>query len=139
MPTRRILPDKACLRCGALFNRSRLRGGRLEEISDYQKRKFCGIDCYRLHNRGSNHANFKNGTKSRPDGYLRNSQTDQYIHREVMEAHLGRKLLPEEHVHHIDEDKANNDISNLEIVSNSQHRKIHSRTCKRDRRGRFAK
>lgn len=46
-------------------------------------------------------------------------------HRYVMQKHLGRELRSNEIVHHIDGNKANNDISNLEIVSRSEHIKMH--------------
>lgn len=49
-----------------------------------------------------------------------------YEHRLVMEKHIGRYLLPEEIVHHKDLNKTNNDISNLQIVTASEHTKIHS-------------
>ena len=49
-----------------------------------------------------------------------------YEHRLVVEKHIGRYLLPEEIVHHKDLNKTNNDISNLQIVTNSEHRKIHA-------------
>lgn len=43
-------------------------------------------------------------------------------HRLVMEKHLGRYLHPDEVVHHIDGNKLNNDISNLELFeSNGKH------------------
>lgn len=48
-------------------------------------------------------------------------------HRLVMEARLGRKLQPDEHVHHIDENTLNNDISNLQLLSASEHMKAHRR------------
>jgi HNH endonuclease len=41
-------------------------------------------------------------------------------HRYVMEQKIGRKLFPEETVHHINGDRFNNDISNLELFS-SRH------------------
>lgn len=47
-------------------------------------------------------------------------------HREVMEKHVGRKLLSTEIVHHKDEDKHNNSIDNLEILSPSAHAKHHA-------------
>ena len=50
-----------------------------------------------------------------------------FEHRHVMQEHLGRKLSPEEHIHHIDEDKDNNDITNLKIVTNAEHQKLHQR------------
>lgn len=42
-------------------------------------------------------------------------------HRLVMEEHLGRLLLPDEVVHHIDGKRKNNDLSNLKVVTQSEH------------------
>lgn len=47
-------------------------------------------------------------------------------HRYIMEQHIGRFLTKEEIVHHLDGDKLNNDISNLRIMSQSEHAKLHS-------------
>lgn len=49
-------------------------------------------------------------------------------HRLIMEDHLGRYLRPEEHVHHKDNNKLNNHISNLELLDRSQHSKITTKT-----------
>jgi hypothetical protein len=46
-------------------------------------------------------------------------------HRLVVERSLGRFLLDEEMVHHMDENRKNNNIENLQVVSRSDHRKIH--------------
>ena len=43
-------------------------------------------------------------------------QTKSYP-RYLMEQHLNRELLPEETIDHIDNDKTNNDIRNLQILS----------------------
>jgi hypothetical protein len=47
-----------------------------------------------------------------------------FEHRWVMEQQIGRYLKPDEHVHHIDHNRANNDPANLEMMSHSAHAKI---------------
>lgn len=46
-------------------------------------------------------------------------------HRKVMEEHLGRKLTSDEIIHHINGDKLDNRIENLEITTRSEHIKMH--------------
>ena len=46
-------------------------------------------------------------------------------HRIVMENHIGRKLLPNEVVHHKNEDKTDNRIENLELMTISDHVSLH--------------
>lgn len=45
--------------------------------------------------------------------------------RLIMEGHLGRELLPDEVVHHKDEDSLNDDIANLEVLTDGEHRRLH--------------
>lgn len=73
------------------------------------------------------------------DGYLRVSDYNEnyFVHRRVMEDHLGRTLNPDEIVHHIDGDKTNNDLSNLRLETRSSHMKGHDADRDRDTKGRF--
>lgn len=48
------------------------------------------------------------------------------LHRVIMENHLGRVLNKNEVVHHKDGNKKNNDISNLQLLTNSEHSKLHA-------------
>lgn len=48
-----------------------------------------------------------------------------YEHRKVMEEFLGRQLLSSEIVHHKDGNRSNNDISNLELTTSSDHCRTH--------------
>lgn len=57
-------------------------------------------------------------------GYARissSNQDEQYIHRYVIEQHLGRKLVPPECVHHINENKLDNRLVNLELCKDQAH------------------
>ena len=64
-------------------------------------------------------------TKSRK--YTYNKQGYIYLHRYIMEKHINRALESWEVIHHIDHDRKNNKIENLEIMDNYQHSKIHSK------------
>lgn len=91
------------------------------EIINNQKGKriYCSTECY-------NNDSIGNPYLSGP--YYRcsdgNNQQLNY-HRYLIQQHLGRKLLSNEHIHHIDGNKLNNTIDNLMIVSPSDHRKLH--------------
>lgn len=47
--------------------------------------------------------------------------------RILMEQYLGRKLKPNEDVHHIDGDVMNNNISNLQVLDHVEHEKLHAK------------
>jgi hypothetical protein len=54
------------------------------------------------------------------------------LHRHLMEEHLGRPLLREEHVHHRDGDKLNNGLNgdgrwNLELMNANEHNAVSAR------------
>ena len=64
----------------------------------------------------------------RPDGYLIKSIHNIKVltHRQVWEQVKG-SIPYKHHIHHIDGDKLNNDISNLQCLAKSEHDNLHSR------------
>ena len=58
-------------------------------------------------------------------GYYRHSTLRKYMHRYVWEYYNG-KIPNGYEVHHIDFDKSNNDISNLQLLSSQEHKKLHA-------------
>jgi hypothetical protein len=69
------------------------------------------------------------GTSIKPNGYVeytRGPNKGRSVHAVAMEEHIGRRLLPNEVVHHIDDVKTNNDISNLKLMTRSEHASHHA-------------
>lgn len=68
------------------------------------------------------------GLSLKPSGYVEITRGDhkgRSQHVRLMEERLGRHLLPDEVVHHIDRDRSNNDLNNLALVTRSGHSRLH--------------
>lgn len=76
--------------------------------------------------------------KKAPNGYWRNNSNGKitYLHREKLKQHLG--LTDEQmkgyEVHHIDRNRDNNDISNLQLLTTSEHQKLHAKRSNSSKR-----
>lgn len=68
------------------------------------------------------------GFSIKPNGYrehTRGEHKGRSEHVVKMEQRLGRRLLPDEHVHHIDGNPLNNNDNNLALVTCSGHARLH--------------
>jgi hypothetical protein len=117
--------------------------------SHFDRRKTCGKECDAKRRKtlyvGERNPNFGNrgekcyawkGGRRIHQGYVEllmhehpMSNKDGCVreHRLIMSDHLGRLLEPHEDVHHIDGNKLNNDITNLVVLTRSQHTSIHNK------------
>lgn len=100
--------SKKCINCGKSY---------FDRMSG--KRKYCSLKCYwsalsKMHPKNDSNYN-----------YIKVGESKRLLHRVVMEKHIGRKLEKQEIVHHIDGNRANNNIKNLEILTQAEHIKKH--------------
>ena len=93
----------------------------------------------RNHRYGKRSTAWKGGRRIKHDGYVSIwiGCKYEYEHRMIMQKYLGRDLTPDELVHHIDGDKTNNKIENLEIVDRSNHLRIHDAYRERNDFGQY--
>ena len=118
-----------CKNCGKEFNvfPSRIKLGRV---------KYCSMACYSR--KGNNNPQYGkkrelstkwNGGKRKSNGYIEillpNGKRI-YEHRLIVEEYLGRKLLKEEEIHHINEVRDDNRLKNLYLFKKGKHKGFHN-------------
>ncbi len=111
--------------------------------------RFCGYECKGTGQSGKSHWNWKGGRIVEPDGYViiytpdhpnANSKGYVFEHRLVMEAYIGRHLEPQEVVHHVNGNRADNAIENLELyANNSLHKKAEAAHIVRNEKGQITR
>lgn len=99
-------------------------GKRLSEGAKQKLRSLCG----------ERSPKWKGGITRHRDGYEiysnaigNGDNAGKLVHRLIAEKKIGRKLLPGEHVHHIDFNKTNNHPDNLQVMDAREHHILHAR------------
>lgn len=134
-----------CHTCGKEFALNAYK--RFDLRRNPNKRTFCSRRCYSADMAGTGNPKWRGG-RTVTGGYAYVYAPDHpcntrhgYVleHRLVMEAELGRLLLPTETVHHIDGNTLNNVPENLMLMTEeAEHRRLHARYRTRDHLGRFS-
>lgn len=116
---------KICVHCGNLFTVTK----------KYQQKRFCGHSCAfrNIFPNGNPSAMTPEAGKKSGDSRRRSGKSNGYVkrfnrheHRVVAEEMLGRKLAPEEVVHHKDHNRGNNSPENLQVMKRNDHSRLHS-------------
>lgn len=69
------------------------------------------------------------GVSLKPNGYMeytRGEHKGRSVHVVTMEKYIGRRLFAFECVHHKDEDKQNNELENLQLMTRAEHARLHA-------------
>lgn len=113
------------------------RKGKTFKMSDEQKEKL-RVSALKHHNKNAK------GFRINSNGYIeftRGEFKGLLLHSLLGEFLIGRKLKSNEVVHHKDENKLNNSLLNLEVMTRSKHSKIHgiknSKSRIRNKKGQF--
>ena len=109
---------RQCANCGTVVARS---------ASKTHGKSFCSANCQQTFTRGTNHPLWKDG-RTIAHGYVFIRTPDRgYVqeHRLVMEEVLGRRLSSTEVVHHRNRNRMDNRPENLEVLSASEHARLH--------------
>lgn len=83
--------------------------------------------------RAEKNPNWNGGRMISSHGYIKvlvkrgNKYVYVYEHDLVIETYLGRRLTKEERVHHINKNRQDNRIENLQLLTNSEHAILHNR------------
>jgi hypothetical protein len=109
--------DGTCETCGRPFVRRAWAFG---------KGRFCSKRCSNKAS-GNTASAWKGGTLISQSGYrqIRVGRRYFFEHRLVAAEKIGRPLLPTERVHHLNHDRLDNRPENLQVVSPSEHQRIH--------------
>ena len=70
------------------------------------------------------------GVSKKPNGYLEHTTGEnkgRSVHVALMENVIGRRILREEVVHHIDHNRSNNALENLQLMTRAKHASLHAK------------
>ena len=100
---------KPCETCGILFQRKRFDSGRMEDLTAFEKRRFCSLSCANSQTKGGNSRS------------AMNVQARKHLGLCCEFCGSPSNLV----IHHVDEDWTNNNPENLQTLCDSCHKSWH--------------
>lgn len=118
---RKEISDKERSRRSAARKGQKMTEEQKKKISEKNSCNYNGLNGYghtKTHNRGYVLVYVPHHPNAHKDGYV-------MYHTVVMERAIGRYLTPDEVVHHINHNRADNRIENLQLMTKKQHCAMH--------------
>src|SRR3954462_10887510 len=112
---------RSCSCCGTIFQSSKPHVIYCSKSCIWRATKGPAFNARIARETAAERGNRQRGTGTK--GYVK--RNGRHEHRVVAEENLGRALLPGEIVHHLDEDKHNNDPANLIVMRQGDHMREH--------------
>ena len=120
------LDERHCISCGAPFL-----------AKGWSPKRYCGRSCSGKVNNAKRTVGFSGADNPRYNGGLSTSEGRTVIvcrdyswifyYRGVMEAHLRRPLRVDEIIHHINGDKTDDRLENLQLTTRAEHPTLHAK------------
>ena len=126
---RRRLISIGCLRSHADAIRLSFKLGNRKPSTEWKQRQPHSIETRAKMSKSRLKLDLGSGSMKKQSGYIeitKGVNTGMLQHRVLMERHIGRKILSNEVVHHIDGNRSNNTMSNLELMTRSDHARHHA-------------
>lgn len=110
--------QKPCVFCGKMF------------FAKHKTKKYCGLECRKGFDKANRKKVYDDCSVTTDNRYLRlcsGKYKNERLHRHIAKKYFGDEAVKGMVVHHIDGNRLNNEIENLQLMTNKEHVSLHSK------------